>query len=114
MHSLAQMFQELYKGVHSGNARYEVLDDVHVMDTQLGIEYHLYPSWEQKPFKITHNDKVLLKGTQMSGSEADILEKVRCMLEQFFTEHNRKQLYNMWEASQNSTPTTPSSLNLKT
>ena len=85
MVNLTPMFQDFATGVMNGDTRYTHVKPEHIDDTKTGVRYHLYSN---KPFEISVNDELVLVGTQLSNSEAALLEKVRL----YSTEVNRGKL----------------------
>ena len=42
-------------GITNKVERYKVVDDEHVVDTESGIQLHIYDGW----FKVTHDDEII-------------------------------------------------------
>lgn len=55
MLNIASVLEYIKNGVQSGDSRYVVIGDEHVLDTNTGIKLHIYDDW----FKLTHNDVVI-------------------------------------------------------
>lgn len=99
-HSLETLFSNMYKEVLDGSSRYEVMDRDHIMDTKLGVEYHLYDDG----FRITKNGMEMLPGDATSN-ERNLLYKMKQALNRHFDHEQkegaaelRRQLYGMAEA----------------
>lgn len=95
MIDLSILFAALYSGLMSGDSRYEVIDDIRIMDTALGIEYHLYHPSTGKPYKITKDENVILTGKQMTPAEASYLGKAAEVICNQVAEQNRAALYSL-------------------
>ena len=55
MLNIESVLNYIKKGIVSGDERYHVIDDQHVLDKHSGIKLHIYDDW----FKVTHDGKVV-------------------------------------------------------
>jgi hypothetical protein len=55
MLNIASILNVIKKGLVTGDSRYVVVDDEHVLDSNTGVNLHIYDDW----FKLTHNDEVI-------------------------------------------------------
>ena len=95
MVNLEVLFQQVKEGVLTDNPRYEVLDSQHIMDKDLGIEYHIYSDYKNKPYRITKGEDELLTGVQMTENEAGILMQLGGNLAKHFADKQREKLYQL-------------------
>ncbi len=56
MLNISSVLKFIHKGIQSGNERYVVIDDEHVIDNMTGLKLHIYDDW----FKITHDDDLVV------------------------------------------------------
>lgn len=54
MEHLKKMVQEVMNGLDNGSGRFDIIDDVHIHDTQSGLKFHMYDI--PTPFHITRFD----------------------------------------------------------
>lgn len=76
MLNIASILAHVYSGLKANLERYIVIDDEHVLDIATGVKYHLYDDW----YKVSHDEKVLLKKDQFTKDEQEILWKVKKLI----------------------------------
>lgn len=92
MIKLEDSFYELCKGVEEGLPRFEILDHQHVLDQLTNVEYHLYTD---EPYKVTYKGEKIIDGSQMTPSEARLLDKVKTLIYRKHSEISRRKLYDI-------------------
>lgn len=95
MVNLEVIFQQVYEGVISKNPRYVIVDCEHVMDNDLGIKYHIYIEYHEKPYAISKDGKVLLTGVQMTETEAEILMSLGKVIGKMYADEQRASFYQI-------------------
>lgn len=93
MVNLNDVFMSLKQGVQSGNARYRIVDDHHVYDTETELKYHFY---SDKPFEVSMEGEVIISGGHMTNTEAEILSAVKKLVKQAYVNSQRKLVHEIW------------------
>lgn len=65
----------------------DVLDDMHIMDTHTGVEYHLYDTHS----KITHGDDEIMTSFDMTPEEQKVLWDIKQIITDPVTTANKKE-----------------------
>lgn len=60
----------------SNSDRYIKVDSEHILDSSTGVKYHLYDDW----LKLTHDDKVVLKSTDLTPQEQSLIWDIKQLI----------------------------------
>jgi hypothetical protein len=55
MLNIASILNVIKKGLVTGDSRYVIIDDEHVLDSSTGVKLHIYEDW----FKVTYDEAVI-------------------------------------------------------
>ena len=63
-------------GIEGGDPRFKILDDMHILDTKTGVEFHLYDD----SFKVTHGEDLIARSSQFTKEEQEILWEMKRLI----------------------------------
>lgn len=68
----------IYQGLRTGDSRYEVIDDKHMVDRQTGVKFHLYPD----SFHLTVDGETIAEPCHFSAEEGGVIRKIQQLVYQ--------------------------------
>ena len=89
MYEIKSILEFVHAGVMKKHPRFTVMDYDHVLDTETGVEFHLYDDYS----KIKKGDEVLATSFDMTDAEKTILWGIKEAITPQEVMHQMKQQY---------------------
>ena len=89
MLNIHSIFKFILIGLQDKAERFVILDDEHVMDSNTGVELHLYDGW----FKVTRGEEVIVEMDNLSDDEKSTLWEIKTEITNPVVMQERKDNY---------------------
>lgn len=89
MLNIESILNHVLSGVTTGDTRFEVIDDEHVLDRKTGVELHVYDDW----FKLTHNDEIVATKNDFTNAEQGVVWQIKQTITSAETRRDKETNY---------------------
>ncbi len=95
MYKAISIITAVKNGIASGNERFVVPDDEHVIDTITGVTYHIYDHW----YKLAYDGKTVATMDDFSPEVLEVIVEIKELISApGVLNEKREKLKPLWEA----------------